>query len=152
MEELTFEGKIEDIAIKPKKPEGEFVKLKVNGKTFNFFDMGFYEKNKPNFKIGAEISIVYMVNTFSTDEGTRTSNTANAIAFTGIKSPITQKTVEVFQEEKDEGSVEIIMEKCLYKSFNMLNDLGKRFDIMFTPEDVRTVGVAMFIEACKRGR
>jgi hypothetical protein len=161
MEELTFEGKIEDMAVKPKKPEGEFVKLKVSGKTFNFFDMGFYEQHKGLFKVGAEISIVYMVNTFTTEDGqTRTSNTANAIAFTGIKDAIgkpiphpgtpiqsiPQKTIEVFKKEEDESSVESIMEKCLIKSFGIL----EKFDIPFTPEDIRTVAISLFIESCKR--
>lgn len=165
MEELTFEGKIEDIAVKPKKTgTGDFVKLKVNGKTFNFFDYGYYDKMRSNFKVGAEVSIVYMTNTFTADDGSeRTSNTANAIAFDRIKDvkafmpeKAIQKTVEVFKEDKvespqDEDDIEWLMGEAVRIAWKITQNYKDEDGVpFFPPADVRTIADTMFMEACKR--
>jgi hypothetical protein len=167
MEEMTFEGKIEDIAVKPKKTGGDYLKLKVSGKTFNFFDIGFYEKNKANFKIGSVVSIIFMTNTFTADDGTeRTSNTANAIAFDGIKAdskafmpekPIQKPVADFVQASQttqtQEDSIETIMKNCLRIAMEITqkyrNDEGNDY---FNTDNVTSICNSMFIEVCKRRR
>ena len=160
--EMNFKGKIEDIAVKPTTKGTEYVKLKVNGRTFNFYDMKLYYENKSNFKIGANINIVYFDSKWKGDDGMeRTSHTMTTFTFgqadltnpaEGMKSvsDFVQATQTTLTPEDD---IESMMRESVRMAMEITQKYRNSDDSPFFPsEDVRTMANTIFMEACKRRR
>jgi hypothetical protein len=147
-------GKIEDLIIKPKTTgDGNFVKLKINNQTFNFFDYDYYEKNTKRFKAGAEVEVFYYEKEFGTPP--RISKTATAITFKSsdveemAQTNFTTDTFVKASEPQKEvtKSVENIMQECLEAAV-MIEDSLKPYQL--SSDNVTSIGISMFIS--KTGR
>lgn len=149
--EMNFKGKIEDIAVKPTTKGTEYVKLKISGRTFNFYDMKLYAEHKSNFKIGNNIDIVYFDSKWKGDDGTeRTSHTMTTFAFGQVEPNFAQATQTTLTPEDD---IETMMRESVRIAMEITQKYRNPDDSPFFPsEDVRTMANTIFMEACKRRR
>ena len=151
----SVKGKIDKWSMEPKKPEGKFIKLLVSGKTYNFFDIEFFEQNEYKFKIGNEVEITYWDKQLVGEHGPFIVHTVEEIKFlenAPVQKPVTEfaKASEAPVEPDD---IETLMKNCLRIAFE-ITDKYKDDDgnCLFNSEDVRAICNSLFMESCKRRR
>jgi hypothetical protein len=155
MEKKEFKGKLEVWGIQPKRSgDGEFVKLRINGKQFNLFDMELFGQVKPEMKIGQDISVLYTDSTWEFNGKQQVSHVIEDIAFT----PEGAKKLEDFSkatevERPKEYDLDIMMNNCVRIAMDIAekykNDNGDSF---FSSDNVTSMANSMFIESNKRIR
>ena len=150
----TIKGKIDKWSMESKRDGGKFIKLIIGGKTYNFFDMKFFQENEPKFKIENEIEISYWDKQLSGEYGVYTTHTIEEIKFletVPIQKPVTEFAKASEPVEPDD--IETLMKNCLRIAIE-LTDKYKDDDgnCLFSSEDVRTICNSLFMESCKRRR
>lgn len=166
MEEKIFEGKIDKWAIQPKRSgDGEFLKLQIDGKFFNFFDIGFFEDNKDKFKVNSEVKVIYFDSPWSDPSGKpMTSHTIQTVEFKQTASATAVKPLQEFQKATElkpveENDIETMMEKCIQIARKLteehhipLSDTNGKYVPFFTSDNVTSICNTLFIESSKRCR
>jgi hypothetical protein len=146
----TVKGKIDKWSMEPKKAGGRFLKVLVNGKTYNFFDTEFFEQNEAKFKFGNDVEITYWDSPWTGEDGVkRVSHTVEKIEFS-IENPTVQKPVTEFAKASEvppvqEDDIETIMKKCVRIAVD-ITDKYKDDDgnCLFSSDNVIEIAIAMF--------
>ena len=142
MNEQQTSGTIESAGLGVKKDGGKFVKLTVEGKRYSFWDMDWYNKNPETFNVGNNVNILYYEKEYTDSFGNkRTSRVATAIT----KGDDFQKASEV-NKENDIKTMMVDSWKTARDVFGELQLDG----FGFTPEDLRSTALSIFIEKNRR--
>jgi hypothetical protein len=144
----TVKGKIDKWSMEPKRDGGKFLKLNIAGKTYNLFDMEFFDQNEAKFKIGNEIEITFWDKQLIGEHGAYTTHTVEKIEFleiTPVQKPVTEfaKASEVPPIQEDD--IETIMKKCVRMAVD-ITDKYKDDDgnCLFSSDNVIEITIAMF--------
>ena len=130
MNEQKWKGRVEDLSIKPKTSGGEFVKLKISGKTFNLFNMELYEKNKEKFQMPFSLNVTFHDNEYAGKDGTKQiSHIIDEIEFEDNPNQVfSQKTLgDNIEDIKEQGAeyAEIGVNLMLYTKKFIEGKLGR---------------------------
>lgn len=144
---LTYSGTLDELVVTAGK-KGDYIKMKINGKIFNFFDMDYYNQHKELFKLGSTCEVIYYVSKYG-ENNQYSSNVANAIAF---DKEIKQQTITGQENTVAQKSNSAEVEAMMLESMESAISISKAFEEQceLSPEDVRHIGISMFIEKCRR--
>ena len=137
--EKPFEGVLEELSL-GKGAKKEYVRLKISGLSYLFFDIEYYKKNIDQFKIGSNCQGAFIESEYTNKEGNlTTSRIVQGIGFAEATPP-TQQTIpakESFGLKDTE-----LLESCFEDSIQLL----EKFKLQWTTEDIRAVAISLFIK------
>jgi len=154
-EEFTT-GELESVEVAEGQKERElkdgtktkkFVKFRVGGHTYNFFDYQWYVEHPEIFRAGNIVNVVWMPSEYEVNGQKRTSRIAKAVTF-GKNADITEQTAT---EQKDTNweIMKTDMTNAWVEAHTVAEKL-KKAGIELNNEDIRSTAMSLFIQLQKK--
>lgn len=159
MEEEMTVGKLDSVEMTEGKKERTlkdgttsktYIKLKVNGQTYNFFDYDFYAEHIDVFKIGNNVQVVWFPSEWTDSSGQKiTSRVAKAVTFAS-KEQVQSQVDQAFQRASElKNNIDGDMIHAWETAHSIAQRLKEK-DISLSADDIRSTAMSIFIEGNKR--